>query len=43
MGRIRGRTRVPSAPFLKGGKQKCASDASAVSVDHPTPRVLLDG
>jgi hypothetical protein len=32
-----------SAPFLKYGTQKCTSDASAVSVDDPTPRVLLDG
>jgi hypothetical protein len=33
----------PNAPFLKCGKQKCVSDASAVSVDDPTPRVLIDG
>jgi hypothetical protein len=33
----------PSAPFLKGDKQKCASDASAVWANDPTPRVLLDG
>jgi hypothetical protein len=32
-----------SAPFLKGGKQKIADDADAVSADDPTPRVLLDG
>ncbi len=32
-----------SAPFLKGGTQKCASGASTVSTDDPTPRVLLDG
>jgi hypothetical protein len=32
-----------SAPFLKGGTQKCVSDASAVSANDPTPRVLLDG
>lgn len=33
----------PNAPFLKDGTQKCVSDASAVSADDPTPRVLLDG
>jgi hypothetical protein len=33
----------PSAPFLKYGTQKCASDASAVLADDPTPRVWLDG
>jgi hypothetical protein len=32
-----------SAPFLKGDKQKCATDASAVWANDPTPRVLLDG
>jgi hypothetical protein len=32
-----------SAPFLKYGTQKFASDASAVLADDPTPRVWLDG
>jgi hypothetical protein len=31
------------APFLKYCTQKCASDASAVLADDPTPRVWLDG
>ena len=33
----------PTAPFLKYCTQKCASDASAVLADDPTPRVWLDG
>jgi hypothetical protein len=32
-----------SAPFLKYGTQKSASDASSVSANGPTPRVLIDG
>jgi hypothetical protein len=34
---------APTAPFLKYCTQKCASDASAVLADDPTPRVWLDG
>jgi hypothetical protein len=35
--------RPPSARFLKGGTQKCVSDASAVWANDSTPKVLLDG
>jgi len=32
-----------SAPFLKGGKQKCASGTEAVSAYDPTPKDWLSG
>jgi hypothetical protein len=36
-------TEVPSAPFLKYGTQKCASGASVVWEDDPTPMPSLSG